>query len=321
MGYGDLKNKRVLVAGGAGLLGIALTERLASLGVEVTSSSFIRKPPKSLEKYYKRYDFTKFEDCISATKDHDYVLLGAVVSSGLGGSIITPTVNTLPNLQVHAGLMEACAQNKVEKVVWVSSAMIYQEAYCPISEGQLDLNVDPHPHYLGIGWLFRYIEQLGKLYQSKTELKVGILRTSNIYGPYDRFDDLKAHVLPALLKRALKKTEPYVVWGNGHHVRDFVYVDDVVEAVLRMFDMYCKCDPLNFGGGEPASIRELVSLMLDECGHSIDPEYDSSKPTAIPYRALDNTKATTILGAIKRTPLREGLKKVIEWYESDSYRE
>jgi GDP-L-fucose synthase len=321
MDFGNLRNKRVLVAGGAGLLGIALTERLVSLGVKVTSSSFFRQPPARLKKYYQRYDFTRFEDCLSATKDQDYVLLGAVVSSGLGGSMITPTVNTLPNLQVHAGLMEACAQNKVEKVVWVSSAMIYQEAYRPIAEDQLDFNVDPHPHYMGIGWLFRYIEKLGKLYQAKTDLKVGILRTSNIYGPYDRFDDLKAHVLPALLKRALKQENPYVVWGNGHHVRDFVYVDDVVEAVLRMFETYCECDPLNFGGGDPITIRKLVSHILEICGHSIDPEYDSSKPTAIPYRAVDNAKATTVLGEIKRTSLRLGLEKTIKWYESEDYRD
>ena len=108
----------------------------------------------------------------------------------------------MPNLDIHAGLLEACSQNGVEKVVWVSSSTVYQEAFYPIREEQLDLNKPPYKLYLGVGGVYRYLEQLAQCYYQQRGLQVGIIRTANIYGPYDHFDDIKSHVIPALIKRA-----------------------------------------------------------------------------------------------------------------------
>jgi len=316
-----LKGKKVLVAGGAGLLGCSLTKHLISHGISVESTYFSRTPPKGLEAHYRQYDFTKFEDCLSATSGKDCVVIFAVQASGVSGMKKSPTTSIMPNLQIHAGLLEACSQNGVEKVVWVSSSTVYQEAFYPIREDQLDLNEPPYKLYLGVGWVYRYLEQLAQCYYLQRGLQVGIIRTANIYGPYDHFDDIKSHVIPALIKRALNKEDPFVVWGNGYTTRDFIYVDDLAVGVIKVLDKYCIADPINISSGDPVNVRELVDVILKTCGHSTTPHYDPTKPTAVPYRVLDNTKFDTLLGKIERTSIEEGIRKTVEWYISTLSRE
>lgn len=91
------------------------------------------------------------------------MIICAVQASGVAGVKQSPTASIMSNLEIHAGLLEACSQNGVEKVVWVSSSTVYQEVFCPIREDQLDLNKPPYKLYLGIGWVYRYLEQLYSL--------------------------------------------------------------------------------------------------------------------------------------------------------------
>ena len=316
-----MTGRNVLVAGGAGLLGISLTKRLVSLEAPVKSTYFHRKPPEQLRRYFHRYDFTRFEDCLAATKGQDYVIMSVAQGSGVSGMQQSPAVTIPPDLKIYAGLLEACAQNKVEKVVWISSSTVYQEASYPIREDQLDLNQSPYEPYQSVGWMNRYLEQLALAYYKEYGLQIGTIRTANIYGPYDRFDDQVSHVIPALIKRALCKENPFVVWGDGRTVRDFVYVEDLVEGVLMVLNENCTADPINISNGTPISIKDLVDVVLDICDHHVSPQYDPDMPSAVPYRVLDNTKANALLGRIEKTSLREGIRKTVEWYTSDLSRE
>jgi GDP-L-fucose synthase len=316
-----LKNKKVLVTGGAGLLGMALTVALVKAGVEVESSFYSRIPPTELAKYFTKYDFNRFDDCLAATSGKDVVIICAVQAAGVQGIQQSPTSTLLPNLAIHAGLFEACSVNGVDRAVWVSSSTVYQEAFHPIREDQLDLNLPVYDLYSGIGWVYRYLEQMANCYYRKRGLKIGVIRTSNIYGPFDRFDDQKSHVIPALIKRALAGETPYTVWGNGFTVRDFIYVDDLVEGVLRVLDGYCIADPINISNGSPVTVRELVDSVLEACDHQAPVLFDATKPTAVPYRVLDNTKCNSLLGAFSRTTLKTGLKSTIEWYRSSQSRD
>jgi len=316
-----LKNKKVLVTGGAGLLGISLTKLFLSQGAKVSSSYFKRRPPKQLSKNFKRYDFNKFSDCIKATKNMDYVIISAVQASGVKGVLNNPTETILPNLKIHSGLFEACAKNKVKRVVWISSSSIYQKSMRPISEDELNLNLPTYEMYLGIGWVYRYLEKLAQFYYLKRNLKIGIIRTANIYGPFDRFDDYKSHVIPGIIKRAAKREEPFLVWGNKNTVRDFVFVDDLSIAVLNVLRKYCKAEPINFSSGNGITIFQLVNEILNIFNHKAKIVFDSKKPTAVPYRVLDNKKYNKLFKNFKKTELKEGLQRTIKWFQSREYRE
>ena len=316
-----IDNDKVLITGGAGLLGVALTKKFLSLNVNVTSSYFSRKPPKKFKNFYKFYDFNIYEDCLKATKNQDYVIICAVQASGVSGVLDSPTSSILSNLKIHAGLFEACAVNKVNKVVWISSSSVYQEFNQPIKENILNLNLQPYNLYLGIGWVYRYLEQLAMCYFVKRNLKIGIIRTSNIYGPYDRFDDYKSHVIPSLIKRALKKENPFIVWGNKNTTRDFVYSDDLCSAVINVLDRYCNAKPINYSSGIETTIEKLTSIILKEANHNVDVKFDPNQPSAVPYRVLDNKLYENIFGIHKKTSLKNGIKETINWYNSDEFRE
>jgi GDP-L-fucose synthase len=200
----------------------------------------------------------------------------------------------------------------------ISSSTVYQENSRPISEEQLNLNKPPYSLYFGIGWMNRYIEQLAKFYYKICGLPVGIVRPSYIYGPYDNFDDIKSHVVPALIKRAIRKEDPYLVWGKSTITRDFIYIDDFIDDLIGVFERYCLGEPLNIGSGFGISIREAVRIILDVCGHKIIPCYDKNKPTGIPYRVLNITKLNLILGKKNRTTFKKGIENTVKWYQSIS---
>lgn len=310
-----IKGKNVLVAGGTGLVGAHLTKRLKEEGAHVRATYFSRKP-SFFPDIYERYDFTELEDCLKATKDIDFVFICAAQTFGAKIMKENPTALVLPNLRIHSGLLEACYINQVERILFISSSTVYQEAFYPIREDELDLNKPAYDLYLGVGWMHRYMEQLAQFYHKVYGMKIGIVRPTNIYGPYDTFDDDKSHVLPALIKRALKKENPYIVWGDGYTVRDFIYVDDFVSDLLDVLARYCVCDPLNVSSGTAMNIREAVKAILEVCGHSVTPQYDETKPNAIPYRMLDGTKFASLFGEKKKTPFKEGIQKTVEWYRS-----
>lgn len=311
----EVAGSNILVAGGTGLVGANLARRLRELGAHVRASYCSRKP-EPLEPDDHRWDFTQFEDCLEATRDMDAVFICAARTFGAKVMREQPTALILPNLQIHSGLLEAARTNRVEKVVCISSSTVYQEAPYPIREDELDLNRPPYELYLGVGWMKRYMEQLARFYAIRYGMSIGMVRPTNIYGPHDKFEGDGSHVLPALIARALRRENPYVIWGDGQAVRDFIYVDDVVDDVLKVLQHYCVCDPINVGSGCAITIGQAAEIILRICGHDVDPVYDTSQPSAIPYRMVNTDKFTTLFGQQPRTPFEEGIRNTIAWCRS-----
>ena len=311
----------VFIAGGAGLLGINMTAACVKHFSNVVSSFYSRLPPKSLENHFQKFDFLDFSQCLFATKNKDLVFIFAVIASGVKAVNDNPTASLMPNIQIHYNLLEACRINQVKKIVWVSSSTVYQEAFYPIREEQLDLNYLPYETYLGIGSVYRYIETLCQFYMSKFLMDINIIRTSNIYGPFDRFDLERSHVIPGLIRRALSREDPFVVWGNKNTIRDFVYVDDLVLGILKLVQQNKKFPILNISSGAGISIQDLLKIVLDLCNHNPKVKFDNNKPIGIPFRVLDNTLANTILDMPPKTSIEEGLQITIKWYLSDNSRD
>ncbi len=306
-----LRGKNILVAGGTGLVGTNLVKRLLASGAEVLASYHLK--PAAVKGEYRKFDFTDFKDCMEATSDMDYVVISAAQTYGSKIMKENPTASILANLKIYAGLLEASSLNGVEKVLVISSSTVYQESDHPVKEHELDMNKPPYPLYFGVGWVNRYVEQLAAFYWKTHGMKIGIVRPPGIYGPYDKFDEEKSNVLPALIRRALKREEPFVVWGDGNAVRDFLYVEDLVDDLLDVLENYCVCDPVNVGSGRGVTVRGAVQVILEACGHEATPIYDETKPSGIPYRVLDLSKFEAVFGKKERTPFKDGISRTVEW--------
>lgn len=311
-----IRGRRILVAGGAGLIGIHLVGRLQALGAHVSASYYQRQPPLNTDRY-AAYDFTRFEDCLKATAGQDCVCICAMATFGSKMMKDCPTAFLLPNLKIQAGLLEACARNYVQRVLLMSSSTVYQPANYPLAENEMDMNQLPFPLYRGIGWLNRYIEQMAAFYAEAYGLSVICLRVSNIFGPWDHYEEERSHVLPALIKRAVAHATPFVVWGSGDVVRDFLYVRDLIDDIVALLEQDRQGSMiLNVANGSPITIRTAVEVILDVCGHRAVPQYDVSKPMAIPYRALRNDALEKCIGRRGRTSFCGAIEQTVSWYRS-----
>ena len=119
-------------------------------------------------------------------------------------------------------------------------------------------------------------------------------------------------MIPALIRRAVAREDPFEVWGTGDEVRDFLHVTDLVRGCLLVLEKHAVCDPINIGYGTTVTIEEVVHAILAAAGHAkAQVVFDSSKPTAIPVRTVDTTKARTLLGFEPTVSLDDGLTDTV----------
>lgn len=310
------KNKRVLVTGGTGLVGTSFVEELVRQGARIRVP--IHRRPlrvKSPRIETVKADLTKLDDCLSVCKDMQYVVHAAGAVSAAGVTVSNPMAVITTNLIVTSQMLQAAWMQNVERFLLLSSATVYPEADHPIKEEEI-WNGPPHPSYFAYGWMRRYLEKLSEFVVQKSNMKIALVRPTAVYGPWDNFDPVTSHVIPALIRKALNKLDPFEVWGTGDEVRDFVYVKDMVDGALLCLEKYATGDAVNLGYGKSFTIKDVVRIILKATGHSKAKVYfDASKPTTIPFRMVDTTKARKKLGFKPKTSLEEGLTKTVLWYK------
>ena len=158
------------------------------------------------------------------------------------------------NLVLTARMLQAAWEAKVGRFLVYSSSTGYPPADHPVREEEM-WSAPPPPVYFGYGWMRRFFEILGEFVSSKSEMKVAIVRPTAIYGRWDNFDPRSGHVIPALIRRAVDRENPFVVWGRGDEVRDFLHVSDLAKGSLLALEKLANCDPVNIGYGQAMTIR------------------------------------------------------------------
>lgn len=310
--------KNVLVAGGTGFVGVNLINRLLSSKANVRTTIHRKKPVIQDERVeYVKCDLTKMEDCRKVVSDMDYVFLCAANTSGAAVMQSTPLVHVTPNIVMNSRMLEAAYFAKVKKFVWISSSAAYPPSGGkPVREDEL-FNGEPYEKYFPVAWMKRYTEILCKMYSEKlTELMTTVvLRPSNIYGPYDDFKFETSHVMAALTRKVVERHDPLEVWGTGDDVRDFIYVDDFIDAMILATEKIESYNPINIALGRGYSIKEVLQIILEVDGYTdANIKFNPSKPSMIPIMLIDTAKAENFLGFKAKTGLKEGIKKTIDWY-------
>jgi GDP-L-fucose synthase len=312
----ELSNKRIYLAGHKGMVGSAIFRELTSKGYK----NIITKELTELDLINQASVNKFFEE----TKPEIVIIAAAKV----GGIIANNTYRAefiYDNLMIEANLIHASYLNNAQKIVFLGSSCIYPKlAPQPLKEEYLltdTLEFTNEPYAIakiaGIKLCESYYRQYGCNYISAMP--------TNLYGPNDNFNLETSHVLPALIRKfheaKVENKESVTLWGTGKPLREFMYVEDLANAIVFMMeningkDLYDNgITHLNVGSGKDLSISDLAKLIAEAVGFEGTIEYDSSKPDGTPRKLMDVTRLNS-LGWKYKTELKEGIIKTYNFFK------
>jgi GDP-L-fucose synthase len=301
---------RVLVTGGSGFVGSHLVERLRAEGHDVTV-------PRRTET-----DLTDMAETAAVfdTVRPELVFHLAAEVGGIGANRANPGRYWYANLMMGAHVLEQVRLHGTRKLVLAGTICAYPKlAPVPFREDDL---WDGYPEETNApyGVAKKAILVGAQSYRAQYGTNAIYLLPVNLYGPRDNFDLESSHVIPALIRKMEEAEErgdaSITLWGDGTPTREFLYVDDCVEGLLLAAERYDAPDPVNLGTGEEISIAALAGTIAELMGYEGTIEWDTSKPNGQPRRKLDTSRAEERFGFRASVPLREGLRRTIEWYRA-----
>lgn len=300
---------KVCVTGGAGFLGRAVVARLQADGHAVTvprSESFDLRTRAGIEG--------------ALWTDPDVVIHLAAAVGGIGANVKHPGRFLHENLFMGLQLMEQARLAGVGKFVTVGTACSYPaDAPLPLREDDI-WNGYPAPETAPYGLAKRMLLAQGQAYRAEYGFDAIHLIPTNLYGEHDNFDAETSHVIPAMIRRFSEAKrqglEEVTCWGSGTATREFLYVEDAAEAIVKATYLYDDSEPVNIGTGQEMRLSSVADYIAALYGFTGRINWDASRPDGTPRRCLDTSRAVKAFNWRAKTPLAEGLARTIEWYEA-----
>jgi len=311
-------NKKIYVAGHSGMVGSAITNELKKRGFK----NLILKEYPGLD-LIRQNEVEKFFE-----KERPEIVF--IAAAKVGGILANNTYRAeflYDNLMIEASLIHNSHKYGVEKLIFLGSSCIYPKlAPQPLKEeyllsGYLEFTNEPYAiaKIAGIKLCENYYRQYGANFYS--------VMPTNLYGPNDNFDLETSHVLPALIRKfheAKEKAENEVtIWGTGKPQREFLFVEDIADAILFLMgnvdaqDLYEKgISHINVGTGKDISINDLADMISNIVGYKGEIVHDTDKPDGTPRKLLDVSRINA-LGWKHKTELREGIIKTYKWFKQN----
>jgi GDP-L-fucose synthase len=302
-------DRRVVVTGGAGFLGSYVVEQLhATDCAEVIV-------PRSRD--YDLVDMAAVKQLYADARP-DVVLHLAARVGGIGANQANAGKFFYDNLMMGTQLMEVGRQHRVNKFVALATICAYPK-FTPIPFHEDDLwNGYPEETNAPYGLAKKMLLVQSQAYRQQYGFNSIVLFPVNLYGPRDNFDLDTSHVIPALIRKCVEAKEHHhqalTLWGDGSPSREFLYVKDAVDGILRAAERYDGPLPVNLGTGQEITIRQLAGLIAAEVGFTGRIVWDTSKPNGQPRRCLDVSRAEQLFGFRAKHSLRNGLKDTIAWF-------
>jgi len=312
------EGSHILVTGGTGFVGVNLIKRLLTLDCQITATLHEKEPVLTDDRItYISCDLCKLEDCHKVVHDIDYVFMCAAETSGAAVIEKTPLVHLTPNVLMNVSMLKAAYEAKVKKFLFISSSTVYPVTDYPVQED--DVTNEFFDKYFIDAWMKRFSEVVCEMYAMKIKnpMSMVVVRPANLYGEYDDFNLETSHVIPALIRKVVERHNPIEVWGDGNDLKEFLHVQDFVDGMLLAMKKMNWFEPINIAAGIPYTIKEVLQFVI-ELDQYQDAEivFNTSKPTMIPKRLMDTTKAKVQLEFEAKISLKEGIRDTIKWYRS-----
>ena len=312
--------QKVLICGASGFIGRNIAEQLSDrtdlevygtyLNSESLSDSNIRMIP---------VDLTQPEAVEKVVQGMDVLIQAAATTSGAKDILSQPHIHVTDNAVMNSLLFRSAFENRIGQVVFFSCSIMYQSSSTPVKETDFDAGLPMHSSYFGAGWTKVYLEKMAEFYSTIGNTKYTVIRHSNIYGPHDKFDLERSHVMGATITKVLTADQGKIqVWGSGQEERDLLYVSDLVDFVERAVEKQQQPFQLvNVGCGRSIAIRDLVQKIIQSSGRDLTIEYDLTQPSIDTKLCLDISQARKVFSWQPQVSLEEGIQNTIQWYRNN----
>ncbi len=264
-------------------------------------------------------DLTDAEAVNRVVQGMDVIIQAAATTSGSKDIVGRPHIHVTDNAVMNSLILRAAYDHHVDQLIFFSCTVMYPSSETPLKESDFDAGAEIFPNYFGVGWTKVYIEKMCEFFSRLGRTRHSVIRHSNIYGPYDKYDLERSHVFGATVTKVMTNTTgELMVWGPGEEKRDLLYVDDLVDLTERMMDrQQTPFELVNAGLGHATAIKDLVARIIRISGKRIEIKHDLDKPVIPTSLTLDCDRAKEAFGWTPATSLDEGIEKTLAWYKTN----
>jgi len=315
---------KFLIVGGGGFIGGHLISRLLQEKIHEIRAVDL----KPLELWFQKsdkvenfsLDMQEYENCVKMTKGTDYVINLACNMGGIG-FIENNKADCMLSVLINTNLLRSCRLNRIKRYFFSSSACAYNQNLQtdPAIDGLREKDAYPAMPEDGYGWEKLFSERMCRHFTEDYGLETRVARFHNIYGPLGTFDGGREKAPAAICRKVIEakinEAKSIDVWGDGSQTRSFLYIDDCVDAVLKLFYSDFK-DPINIGSDEKVSINELISIAEKLANKKFKRNYQLDKPQGVRGRSSNNELIKEKLGWEHKYSLEEGIDKTYRWIEN-----
>lgn len=300
----SLQNKKIWIAGHRGMVGSAVVRRLQNENCQILISDF---------------DLRRQIDVDSWLAEHrpDAIVLAAARVGGIAANDTFPADFLYDNLMIESNVIHSAYQANVQKLLFLGSSCIYPKfAPQPIREDALLTGaLEPTNEWYALAKIAGI--KLCQAYRRQHGCDFIAAMPCNLYGPGDTYDAQKSHVIPALIMKMhdakIRRSDSVTIWGSGTPLREFLYVDDLADALVFLLEHYSGESHINVGSGAEISIADLAQVVAKIVGYKGRLVFDPDKPDGTPRKLMDSGKLSA-LGWLPQTSLQDGLQKAYDGY-------
>jgi nucleoside-diphosphate-sugar epimerase len=313
--------KNILICGATGFIGRNLLDYYYNQGNYNIRATHFKRP------IVEGYDGVEWVNCDlrdpkqvqEVVKGIDIILQFAATTTGAKDILSKPYIHVTDNAVINSLLLREAFEQDIKHFVFPSCTIMYQKSEQAIKETDFNPSEEIQPFYFGAGYTKVYLEKMCEFYSRLGKTKHTVIRHSNMYGPYDKYDLEKSHVFGATITKVMTSEDGKInVWGTGKEKRDLLYVSDLVDFVdLALNKQTTPYELFNVGIGEGIRIKDLVSKIIHYSGRDLEIVHDLSKPSLPTSLFLNCSRAEELLDWKPKHTLDNGIIKTLNWYKDN----